>query len=136
MTSLCIMNCIKYILAFLFIFGQMTYHYFTIIFFGKAQYDEDNILMTMPMTPLERVVIHLELYIGLRNVEVAHLRLESTAVSRISRSVEREEEKVSSVPFLSTKIPKRSSGDGWTNVAKSSRESETTTLIGKIREFF
>lgn len=37
--------------------------------------EEDAILMTMPMTALERVVIHLELCMGLRSVEVCRLTL-------------------------------------------------------------
>jgi len=37
--------------------------------------EEDVTLMTMPMSPLERTVIHLELCMGLRSVEVCRLML-------------------------------------------------------------
>jgi Site-specific recombinase XerC len=37
--------------------------------------EQDNILMTMPMTILERTVVHLELCMGLRSVEVCRLML-------------------------------------------------------------
>ena len=99
--------------------------------------DEECIkLMQAHKTPLEDVVIHLELCMGLRVSEVIKFRVgdvhfNDDPASAPSQSAARVAGRGSGGPPPSIRTARGSSGPGWRSVPKSSRESGRTIPPGQ-----